>query len=422
MKDGPRIVFAIPALALLITAMLFTIPAITYSQNNKAGLQKEKEQIEADIAYTNKLLNQTRSNRKSSLDELSILQQNIRQRERLINNIKAELVLLDRGIEITGDSIFTLGVELKKLKEEYAKMIYYAYRNKNSYDRLVFIFSSEDFNQAYRRIKYFQQYGSYRRTQAELITKTQEMLQVKELELEHQKQEKQGLLAQEVDQRKDLQTAKGDVDRTISNLSQEEKELKANLRKKQRDIAKLEKAIADIIAEEIRLAEERARAAAANNTTTTTSSGFALTPEEKILSENFSSNKGKLPWPTERGVISGTFGEHQHPVLPRVKIKNNGVDILTSEGEYARAVFSGVVTRVISVPNFNNVVIVRHGEFLTVYSNLDEVLVSKDQKVDTKQRIGRVYTNSSDNKTELHFEIWKAKDLMNPSYWLAKKR
>jgi septal ring factor EnvC (AmiA/AmiB activator) len=423
MKDGPRIVFAIPALALLITAMLFTIPAITYSQNNKAGLQKEKEQIEADIAYTNKLLNQTRSNRKSSLDELSILQQNIRQRERLINNIKAELVLLDRGIEITRDSIFTLGVELKKLKEEYAKMIYYAYRNKNSYDRLVFIFSSEDFNQAYRRIKYFQQYGSYRRTQAELITKTQEMLQVKELELEHQKQEKQGLLAQEVDQRKDLQTAKGDVDRTISNLSQEEKELKINLRKKQGDIAKLEKAIADIIAEEIRLAEERARAAAAaNNTTTTTSSGFALTPEEKLLSENFSSNKGKLPWPTERGVISGTFGEHQHPVLPRVKIKNNGVDILTSEGEYARAVFSGVVTRVISVPNFNNVVIVRHGEFLTVYSNLDEVLVSKDQKVDTKQRIGRVYTNSSDNKTELHFEIWKAKDLMNPSYWLAKKR
>jgi murein DD-endopeptidase MepM/ murein hydrolase activator NlpD len=139
------------------------------------------------------------------------------------------------------------------------------------------------------------------------------------------------------------------------------------------------------------------------------------------LSENFANNKGKLPWPTERGIVSGTFGEHQHPILPRVKIKNNGIDILTSEGEYARAVFSGEVTRVISIPNFNNVVIIRHGEYLTVYSNLDEVLVSKGEEVATRQRIGRIYTNHNESKTEIHFEIWKAKDLMNPSAWLARK-
>jgi len=406
--------------AFILSAIsLFLLSAHVNGQDRKVNLQQEKKQIEAEIAYTNDLLDKTRKNRQSSMEGLAILQQKIRQRERLVNNIKAELVLIIQEIDETGDSIFTLTVELKKLKEEYAKMIYYANRHRGSYDRMVFIFSAEDFNQAYRRIKYFQQYSAYRRTQAVLITSTQDALSLKELKLERQKAEQQNLLSQEQEEKDQLEFEKGDVDRTIQDLGQKERKLKTDLRAKERAKAKLDKAIADIIAEEIRLAEERARAAAAS--TTTTSSGFALTPEEKILSENFSNNKGKLPWPTERGVVSSTYGEHQHPVLKRVKVKNNGIDILTSEGEYARAVFNGEVTRVISVPNYNNVVIVRHGEFLTVYSNLDEVLVSKGQKVTTKQRIGRVYTDRNENKTELHFEIWQAKELMNPAYWLAGK-
>jgi len=399
--------------------LLFFLSGAVFGQSRKSNLQDEKKKIESEIAYTNQLLAKTRENRQSSMEVLAILQQKIRQRERLVNNIKSELVLTGQQIDVTGDSIFSLTVELKKLKEEYARMIYYANRNRGSYDRLVFIFSAEDFNQAYRRIKYFQQYGAYRRTQAQLITSTQEDLTLKELQLERQKSEQQNLLSQEEQEKHQLEFEKGDVDHTIQDLGQKERQLKADLRANEKAVAELEKAIADIIAEEIRLAEERARAAAAS--TTTTSSGFALTPEEKILSENFSNNKGKLPWPTERGVVSSTYGEHQHPVLKRVKVKNNGIDILTSEGEYARAVFNGEVTRVISVPNFNNVVIVRHGEFLTVYSNLDEVLVSKGQKVTTKQNIGRVYTDRNENKTELHFEIWQAKELKNPAYWLAGK-
>lgn len=396
----------------------FLISVSLTAQDRKESLQQEKKKILEEISYTNELLDKTRKNRQNSMNGLVILQQKIRQRERLINNIKAGLVLIKEEIRETSDSIFTLGVELKKLKEEYAKMIYYANRNRNAYDRLVFIFSADDFNQAYRRIKYFQQYSAYRRTQAELITSVQEKLELKELELEQQKVDQQNLLAQEQNEKRQLETEKTEVDQTIQELGKKERELRSDLRAKEKAVANLEKAIADIIAEEIRLAEERARAEAAS---TTIVSGFALTPEEKQLSENFASNKGKLPWPTERGVISSTFGEHQHPVLKRVKVKNNGIDILTTEGEYARAVFSGEVTRVISVPNFNNVVIIRHGEFLTVYSNLDEVLVSKGQSVTTKQRIGKVYTNGQENKTELHFEIWKAKELMNPSSWLAGK-
>ena len=403
----------------IVFIILFLLLPVTMSgQNKKVDLQEEKKQIEADIKYTNDLLATTSKTKKSSMNGLVILQQKIRQRERLINNIKAEIRLLDHEIEETGDSIFQLSVDLKKLKEEYARMIYYAYRNRGSYDRLVFIFSSADFNQAYRRIKYFQQYGTYRRTQAELITRTQLALDEKEQALEVQKVDKQSLLIQQQNERGTLEGEKTEVNLTIQDLGKQEKELRSTLTKKEKAVAKLDEAIARIIAEEIRLAEERARAEAASKT----AGGFALTPAEMQLSENFGSNKGKLPWPTERGVISSTFGEHQHPVLPRVKVKNNGIDILTSEGEYARAVFNGEVTRVISVPNFNNVVIIRHGEYLTVYSNLDEVLVSKGDKVITKQRIGRIYTNGSENKTEMHFELWKAKDLMNPSSWLSGKR
>jgi len=408
------------SLLILLILGFFMLSAPLTGQDQKSNLQDEKKQIESQIAYTNDLLQKTRKNRQNSMDGLVILQQKIRQRERLINNIKSELILIDEEIEETGDSIFLLQGELKKLKEEYASMIYYANRNRNSYDRLVFIFSAEDFNQAYRRIKYFQQYSAYRRTQAELIVSTKDDLGLKELELERQKLEQQNLLSQEQSEKKQLEGEKGEANRAVQSLGKKEKELRKDLRTKEKAVARLDKAISDIIAEEIRLAEERARAAAAESTTTT--KGFALTPEEKIVSENFASNKGQLPWPTERGVVSSTFGEHQHPVLKRVKTKNNGIDILTGEGEYARAVFNGEVTRVISVPNFNNVVIVRHGEFLTVYSNLDEVLVSKGQKVTTKQRIGRIYTDQDENKTELHFELWQAKDLMNPAYWLAKKR
>ena len=404
--------------AVIPLLILFLFSSVLNAQDRKASLQQEKMQIEGEIAYTNKLLSQTQKNRRSTLDELVVLQQKIRQRESLINTIKAEVILLNKEIKETTDSIFSLKVELKKLKEEYAKMIYYAYRNRSSYDRLIFLFSSRDFNQAYRRLKYFQQYGAYRRMQAELISKTQASLLEKEQQLEQQKADKQILLVEEQNGKNLLENEKGDADRTVQNLSRKEKELKASLRAKEKAAAALQKTIENIIAEEIRLAEERARA----ESTSKTSSGFALTPEELQLSENFASNKGKLPWPTERGIVSSTFGEHQHPVLPRVKVKNNGIDILTSEGEYARAIFGGIVTRIISVPNFNNVVIIRHGEYLSVYSNLDEVLVSKGQEVSTKQNIGRVYTNHSENKTELHFELWKAKDLMNPSYWLANKR
>jgi len=247
--------------------LIFLLPSLLPAQDRKRDLQQEKKQIEEEIAFTNKLLSDTRKSRETSVNGLLLLQQKIRQRERLANNIKAELVLLGSEIEQTGDSIFSLNVELKKLKEEYARMIYYAYQNRSSYDRLVFIFSSKDFNQAYRRIKYFQQYSAYRRTQAALITETQSVLSSKEVQLEAQKAEKQGLLKEQENERVLLINEKAEVDQNISDLGKQEKELKASLRTKEKAVAALSKAIEDIIAEEIRLAEERARAAASSSTT-----------------------------------------------------------------------------------------------------------------------------------------------------------
>ncbi len=227
--------------AFILSAIsLFLLSAHVNGQDRKVNLQQEKKQIEAEIAYTNDLLDKTRKNRQSSMEGLAILQQKIRQRERLVNNIKAELALIIQEIDETGDSIFTLTVELKKLKEEYAKMIYYANRHRGSYDRLVFIFSAEDFNQAYRRIKYFQQYSAYRRTQAELITSTQDALSLKELNLERQKAEQQNLLSQEQEEKNQLEFEKGDVGRTIQNLGQKEKKLKTDLRTKERAKAELD--------------------------------------------------------------------------------------------------------------------------------------------------------------------------------------
>ena len=403
---------------ILTLMMASVIPLNVSAQKDRAILEKDKEKLEQDIEYTNTLLNQTRQVRKSSLNELIILNNQIKKRESLIENINGEISFFDRQIASNNDSIKKLSASLERLKEEYARMIYYSFKNKSTYDRLMFIFSAEDFNQAYRRLKYFQQYSAYRKNQVKLIQDTQAELDKKVHEYETQISEREGLIAELELEREALTKQKESKNRNVVQLSKKEKELKKELNEKQKAAARLEQAIKDIIAEEIRLAEERAR----RESSMKKADDMALTPVEYELSANFASNKGKLPWPSERGIVSGTFGEHPHPVLKYVKVKNNGINILTTKGEKARAVFEGKVTRIMSVPNYNTVVIIRHGEYLTVYSNLSEVFLKTGDQVATMQEIGIIYTDPEDSKTELHFEIWKSKSLQNPQYWLVKKR
>jgi septal ring factor EnvC (AmiA/AmiB activator) len=392
------------------------------AQNTKENLQKTKKQLEQEIKYTNMLLEQTQKSKQTSLNKLLLINRQIEKREALVEAINSEIDQIEEEIGIQAVQIRHLSDELKKMKDEYAKMIYYANKNLNIFNRIMFIFAAEDFNQAFHRLRYYQQYSSYRRTQAEIIRKTQIELTQKIMDLEETKNQK-ATLAQSKEQEKNKLIGEKEIkNNAVQELSKKEKQLVATLRDKQENAQKLQREIEKLIAEEIKESAIRAKKTAkAENKPKPeiTESKIMLTPVEMELSSSFASNKGKLPWPSEKGIVTGVFGEHAHPVLKYVKVKNNGIDITTDEGANVRSVFNGKVSRVMSFPNMNKVVIVRHGEFLTVYSNLEEVNVTDGQEISTKQLIGKVHTSEDDSKTEYHFEIWLGKTIQNPQEWLS---
>jgi len=391
------------------------LPVLLFGQS-KGELQKKKKELEKNIQYTNILLKETKKNKVASLNQLTTLKKQIVYRKHLINTINKEIKLIDKQIAENNNIVRALEQDLIKIKEDYAKMIYYGYKNRNSYNKLMFVFSSIDFNQALKRLKYIQEYSEYRHEQAELITKTKELIHEKNQSLEDKRIRKQSLMNRKEQERLDLSSRKKEKNNVYESLMAKETQLKTDLKKQIKESAKLQKAIEDIIAKEIRKARELA-----NKKT-----GFALTPEETKLSVNFKNNKGKLPWPVKRGIITGSFGEHNHPVLSGIKVYNNGIDLSTNKGATARSIFEGTVTGVIILPGSNKkAVIVRHGEYFSVYGSLQQVFVKKGDKVGLKQDIGIVYTDVKKFKTESHLEIWKLTDggtvKLNPQIWIAKK-
>jgi len=407
---------------ILLFILLVYFPFLSYSQESRENLQNTKSKLEEEIRYTTRLLEQTHQTKQNSLNKVILLNKQIEKRQSLITTISGEADQIQVQLDLQHKQISSLSEELKKMKAEYARMIYYAYKNLNAYNRLLFIFSAEDFNQAYRRLLYYQQYSAYRRTQAELIRDAQMKIDRKQRELEETRQQKLTLARSEEIEKGQLTEEMQEKDKAVQQLSLKEKELEASLREKQKAAERLEEEINKIIAAEIKAASEKAKRTYIKDSKTnmkSVSSEILLTSDEQVLSSSFASNKGKLPWPSEHGVITGTFGEHPHPVLKYVKVKNNGIDISTEKGAAVRAVFNGTVSRVMSFPNLNKVVIIRHGEYLTVYSNLDEVSVKDGQPVTTKQMIGKVHTNPDDSRTDLHFEIWLGKTTQDPQEWLS---
>ncbi|MCX6244343.1 MAG: peptidoglycan DD-metalloendopeptidase family protein [Bacteroidetes bacterium] len=407
---------------ILMLILAFLIPPTISSQDTKEKLQKSKKQLEDEIRYTSKLLEETHRTKENSLNKVILLNRQIEKRQTLISTISGELDQIQGQMSLQQQHLSSLSSELRKMKNEYAKMIYYAYKNLNAYNRLLFIFSAEDFNQAYHRLLYYQQYSAYRRTQAELIRDAQMTINRKQRELQETRQEKMTLARSQESEKNQLTQEKDEKDKTVKQLSQKEKELEAALREKQKAAQKLTSEIEKLIAAEIKAAAERAKKTTghdAKTKMTTTATEIMLTNDEQALSSSFATNKGRLPWPSEHGVITGRFGEHPHPVLKYVKVKNNGIDISTEKGASVRSVFDGKVSRVMSFPNLNKVVIIRHGEYLTVYSNLDEVNVKDGQNVTTRQVIGKIHTNPEDSRTDLHFEIWLGKTIQDPQEWLS---
>jgi len=386
-----------------IIAICIIIGATGYTQS-RMELEKRKDEALKEINYTNKLLEQTQKNRKISLNNLILLKNKIKRRKNLITSINEEIKLISESIKEKESVIKSLEEDVKEIRKQYETLIYYAYRNKKNKRNLSFIFAAENFNQAYKRTKYLQKVAEFRQKQAKLIQRLQNVLKDNIEDLEEDKKEKELLLVEEQKEWDKLNKEKHEENDLVVNLQKKEKQLRRKLREKRRIAKKLEEEIERLIAEEARKARGLDR----------------LTPEQKLIADNFKNNKGRLPWPTERGIITEKFGLHNHEILKGVKVRNNGVDIATSQGATARTVFEGEVRKIIAIPGANQAVIIRHGNYLSVYQNLVNVAVKTGDNVRVKERIGTVFTDTNDdNKTVLHFEIWEENTKLDPSVWLS---
>ncbi len=403
----------------ILILFLFLAASGNVTGQSKKDLEKKKQQLQKEIEETNRQLQATSKSKSLTASQVNALKKKIRLRQELIGTINGELEGLTSEINTTTTEIGSLEHKMAQLKEEYANMILFAQRNRGSYQRLMYVFASSDFNQAYKRLKYLQQYSENRKKQAALIDSTQRQLQSKKLTLESQKVEKTTLRNTELKQKQNLEADKKEQDRLLVNLQDREKKLKKQLAEKQKAKRKLDKAIDDLVRKEIANAKKKATASGKKNVTS--ENVFSLTPEAQKLSNNFAGNRGKLPWPVEKGTISSSFGEHPHPELKGIVIKNNGIDIRSSANSSARTIFDGEVTGVITIPGANSAVIIRHGEYLSVYSNLSSVSVKKGDKVTTRQKIGNVYTDTEESLTEIHLEIWKGTVKLDPAGWLARR-
>lgn len=385
--------------------LVFVAPS-SYAQKSRTALEKQKSKIRKEIDYKNQLLKETKKTKKKSLNQLILVRKKIKNRENLISTLRSEMQLIDGEIDETNNEISRKEDELNALKDEYAKMIYHAYKTRSSYDKIMFVFASEDFNQAYKRLKYLQQYSEFRQAQAQQIALTKLQLDSQITQLEDKKVAKELLITNTKQERNTLAEDIGEKQKLFNDLNSKEKELKDEIKKNERESRKLQKAIQRIIDAEIKKQNKEGKGK------------YVLTPEAKALSSNFENNKGKLPWPTSKGVVTAYYGEHWHPVLKGIKIYNNGVDISTNGDGKARAVFEGEVSGVIVLPGSGKAVMVRHGAYISVYANLVDVFVQKGDKLTTKQEIGKAKTDQQKGQTHVHFELWKGQTTMNPAQWL----
>ena len=409
----------------IICVLLCFSSAVVLAQS-KEELQDTKEQLQNEIKLTNDLLNEARKEKKTSINRLSTLKRKITARDEMINTLVIEIGLYAKGIQqleqevfIAEERIVLKQVELQSLKEEYAKLIYHAYHNRGGYDRLAFIFTAHSFHQAYKRIKYFQQYSQFRQQQVKLIKEKEVELETELLSLKQnkamllvEKNIKAKVLGNTEREKQKLDSEKGEQQSLFNDLAKKEKQLKTELKEKEQQAKALDVQIRKIIEEEIRKAKE---ASASTGTPF-----FSMTPEQKELAENFTTNKGTLPWPVERGVITERFGKQKHPVLAGIETYNNGVKITTEKGASARAIFDGTVSRILNIPGAGKAIILSHGDYFSVYNNLSDVFITAGQSIKTKQEIGLVSTNSSTNETITELQIWKGNKKLNPAQWIYR--
>jgi septal ring factor EnvC (AmiA/AmiB activator) len=418
--------------------LFFLCLVIDVHAQSSAELKRRRDRLNEELEQLSRDYQETANNKKSTIKQLNIIKAQIGLREEKINSINSEVRLLDNQISESSNTVKSLQSQLDQLKKEYAAMVLFAYRNQSAYNKLMFIFASKDFNQAYKRLKYLQQFGTYRERQAGYIQGTQKDLHVKITQLDKSKQEKNNLLVDQKKEKETLGKEKNTQSQVVADLSKHEgvlkQQQKALQRQKNQVIKELAIAIRKEIEEARRKAEEEERAAAraaaakakAENKEappvakvtpkrSTDSEVLNATPEAARLSNDFLGNRGRLPWPVSNGYIIRGFGIYYEE---GIKNENEGVDIKTSPDAPVKSVFEGKVKRIANIYGTYLVVII-HGEYFTAYSNLKSVNVVKDQKVTTKQVIGTAATDPSSGETEVLFSLYKGTTPVNPKIWLA---
>lgn len=382
--------------------MLFISVSGLVSAQNINDLKKRQEKNQQELEYTNKILKSVRTKQSSSLSRLKALKQDIKTRETSVKLYKDEVGKYEEEINDANKKIGTLSEKQITLKKIYGELLANAYFQSGTFDKWLYIFSAKDFTQAYNRYKYYEQFTDYTKMQLATLNVLKDSVNTATQKVRRLKAEKEGLVIKEQKAQKSLDAKKKEQQREINRLKAKEKDLLSRLKVQQQRERNLEKKIKQLIAR--------------------TTKKAAKTPPSKAeikLGKSFAANKGKLPWPA-KGFISSDFGEHAHPILKTVKIRNDGIDITTQVGSSCQAIFNGEISQILSIPGLNSTVIIKHGAYLSVYANLISLQVKKGDQVRTGQKLGKIATGT-DGATVVKLQIWKNTSRQNPSHWLRKR-
>jgi septal ring factor EnvC (AmiA/AmiB activator) len=400
-------------------------------------LENQRKAALNEIELSNRLLSETNESARNSLNRLNLLTQRLDQRRQVVSLLNQEISIIDREIVGLRDEISSLEKELSAKRSNYGSSLKKLQNHYSTQDKLLFVFSAYNFAQSFRRMRYLKEYADWQRGQALQISGRQKTVISKSAELEKTRNEKQALLHSREQETKTLQEEEDLQQKEIDELNKKQKRLQEDLKKKKRQAEALQRQIEKQIAQEVAKAEAESRTAReeeektkagadANDTNkrvADTKGGYAMTKEEKRLSDSFASSRGRLSAPvTGQYSIVGVYGEQQHQDLKYVRVVNNGIDIQATAGSEARAVFDGKVSSILIERGYNNWIIVRHGNYLTVYCNLSEIYVKRGDEVKSRQSLGKIFTDKeNDNATILHFELWKEREKQNPQPWIGRQ-
>ncbi|MCR4032716.1 MULTISPECIES: murein hydrolase activator EnvC family protein [Flavobacterium] len=413
----------------LLSLVLICATTFVWAQDSQQEkLEQRKAQIQQEIRDNEKMLQSVRKKEKSAVNEYLIQANKIKLKEKLINTTAKQEKLISNDMYINQVQVNKLKKELKVLKEDYAEMILKSYKSRSEQSRAMFILSSESFLQAYKRAQYLKQYTNFRKNQGlEIQSKTAQLVDFN-AKLDGQRQAKKKIIVENQKEKVTLEAEKKEQQKLVNSLKKDKNKIAADIRSKQNESKRIDKQIDRLIREAIaeanrKAAAERAKAnpGSSEAKAPVSSSKIALTPEDKILAADFKANRGRLPWPVEKGFISLGYGDQPHPLHPSITVHNSGVEITTEDGASARAVFAGEVSKVIVLSPVNKAVVIQHGDFFTVYQNLSSVSVSQGDKVTIKQNIGRVRTSGDTGKTIIKFLILQNTSNNNPEGWLQSR-